>query len=141
MTKTNKGFKADLKKEALEIHERHKGKIEVISKIPVKNKKDLSLVYTPGVAEVCKEIAINSENIYKYTIKSNTIAVVTDGSAVLGLGNIGPEAALPVMEGKCLLFKEFGGVDAFPICLATQKADQIVDIIKKISPEIGRAHV
>ncbi|OIO06707.1 NAD-dependent malic enzyme [Candidatus Falkowbacteria bacterium CG1_02_37_44] len=137
MTKTNKGFKADLKKEALEIHERHKGKIEVISKIPVKNKKDLSLVYTPGVAEVCKEIAINSENIYKYTIKSNTIAVVTDGSAVLGLGNIGPEAALPVMEGKCLLFKEFGGVDAFPICLATQKADQIVDIIKKISPAFG----
>ena len=137
MTKTNKGFKADLKKEALEIHERHKGKIEVISKIPVKNKKDLSLVYTPGVAEVCKEIAINSENIYKYTIKSNTIAVVTDGSAVLGLGNIGPEAALPVMEGKCLLFKEFVGVDAFPICLATQKADQIVDIIKKISPAFG----
>jgi len=137
MTKTNKGFKADLKKEALEIHERHKGKIEVISKIPVKNKKDLSLVYTPGVAEVCKEIAINSENIYKYTIKSNTIAVVTDGSAVLGLGNIGPEAALPVMEGKCLLFKEFGGVDAFPICLATQKVDQIVDIIKKISPAFG----
>jgi len=121
----------------LELHEKHKGKIEVISKVSVKNKRDLSLAYTPGVAEVCKEIEKNPENIYKYTIKGNTIAVVTDGSAVLGLGNIGPEAALPVMEGKCILFKEFGGVDAFPICLATQEADQIVDIVKKIAPAFG----
>jgi malate dehydrogenase (oxaloacetate-decarboxylating) len=127
----------DLKKEALELHEKHQGKIEVVSKIPIKNKKDLSLAYTPGVAEVCNAIVKNPEDIYKYTSKGNTVAVVTDGSAVLGLGNIGPEAALPVMEGKCILFKEFGGVDAFPICLATQEVDQIVDIVKKIAAVFG----
>jgi malate dehydrogenase (oxaloacetate-decarboxylating) len=127
----------DIRKEALELHEKHKGKIEVIPKVSVKNKRDLSLAYTPGVAEVCKEISTDPENIYKYTMKGNTIAVVTDGSAVLGLGNIGPEAALPVMEGKCILFKEFGNVDAFPICLATQEVDQIVDIVKKIAPGFG----
>jgi len=127
----------DIRKKSLELHEKHKGKIEVISKVSVKNKRDLSLAYTPGVAEVCKEIAANPENIYKYTMKGNTIAVITDGSAVLGIGNIGPEAALPVMEGKCILFKEFGGVDAFPICLATQEVDKIVDIVKKIAPAFG----
>ena len=106
----------DIKKEALRLHEEHKGKLEIKSKVPLKDKKDLSLAYTPGVAEPCLEIHKNRELVYKYTFKSNMVAVVSDGSAVLGLGNIGAEAALPVMEGKCLLFKAFGDVDAFPIC-------------------------
>lgn len=123
--------------ESLKLHELHKGKIEIKSKLDVKTKDDLSLAYTPGVAEPCKKIHENKENVYKYTSKGNLVAVVTDGSAVLGLGDIGPEAALPVMEGKSILFKEFGNVDAFPICLNTQNVDEIVNAIKLISPGIG----
>ena len=128
---------SDLKEQALAAHEKYKGKLEVVSKVPIKTKEDMSLFYTPGVAEPCKEIAENPENAYKYTSKNHTIAVVTDGSAVLGLGNIGSLAGLPVMEGKCALFKEFGGVDAVPICLDTQDTDEIVNIVKAIAPSFG----
>jgi malate dehydrogenase (oxaloacetate-decarboxylating) len=127
----------DIKKEALELHEKYKGKIEVVSKVPLATRNDLSLAYTPGVAEPCRKIAENIENVYKYTSKGNLVAVVTDGTAVLGLGDIGPEAALPVMEGKCILFKQFGNVDAFPICLKTKDVDEIVDAVVKISPVFG----
>ena len=123
--------------ESLKLHEKNKGKIEVISKVKVENKEDLSLAYSPGVAEPCKRIAENKENVYKYTSKGNMIAVVTDGSAVLGLGNIGPEAALPVMEGKAILFKEFAGVDAFPICLDTQDTEEIIRTVKLLTPGLG----
>ncbi|MBS3125845.1 NADP-dependent malic enzyme [Candidatus Woesearchaeota archaeon] len=114
-----------------------KGKIEVCSKIRIESRKDLSLVYTPGVAQACIEIAKNKDNVYNYTSKGNIVAIVTDGSAVLGLGNIGPEAALPVMEGKAVLFKEFGGVDAFPICLDTQDVEDIIHTVKRIAPGFG----
>jgi len=124
------------KKEALNLHKRLRGKIEVKSKISVNSKKELSLIYTPGVAEVCKEIYIK-KNIYDYTIKSNSVGIITDGSAVLGLGNIGPEAALPVMEGKAVLFKEFANIDAFPICLKTQDTNEIIQIVKNISTVFG----
>lgn len=124
----------DLKKESLEMHKKNKGKLEVTLKTPIKNRKDLSLAYTPGVGEVCKVIAEDKSKVFDYTIKNDTIAVITDGSAVLGLGNIGPEAALPVMEGKSALFKVFGGVNSFPICLDTQDSNEIIDIVKKISP-------
>lgn len=127
----------NLKERSLKLHENNKGKIEVISKIRVENNDDLSLAYSPGVAEPCLKIKNNPEDIYKYTAKGNLIAIVTDGSAVLGLGNIGSHASLPVMEGKAILFKEFGGVDAFPICLDTQDPDEIINIVKKISPSFG----
>ncbi len=130
-------MKGTLKERSLKLHEENKGKIEVISKIKVENSDDLSLAYSPGVAEPCLEIKNNPENIYKYTSKGNLIAVVTDGSAVLGLGNLGPHASLPVMEGKAILFKEFANVDAFPICLDTQDPEAIIDIVKKISPTFG----
>ena len=123
--------------ESLKLHEKNKGKIEVVSKVKVENKEDLSLAYSPGVAEPCKKIAENKEDVYKYTSKGNMIAVVTDGSAVLGLGNIGPEAALPVMEGKAILFKEFAGVDAFPICLDTQDTEEIIKTVKLLAPGLG----
>lgn len=113
------------------------GKIGVYNKIDVKGREDLSRVYTPGVARVCLDIYKNPEHVYRYTIKGNTVAVITDGTAVLGLGNIGPDAAMPVMEGKCMLFKEFGGVDAFPIAIRTTDVDELVDIIKKISTGFG----
>ncbi|KGF72394.1 malate dehydrogenase [Neosynechococcus sphagnicola sy1] len=113
------------------------GKIHVESKIPLKNQMDLAMAYTPGVGRICTEIAQNPEQVYNLTIKGNMIAIVTDGSAVLGLGNLGPEAALPVMEGKAMLFKEFAGLDAFPICLATQDTDQIVEVVKQIAPVFG----
>ncbi len=113
------------------------GKISVISKRSIKNKEDLSIVYTPGVGKVCKEIYNHPEKVYDYTIKGNSVAVVTDGSAVLGLGNLGPEAALPVMEGKAILFKTFGNIDAFPICLKTQNVDEIVQIVKNLEPVFG----
>jgi malate dehydrogenase (oxaloacetate-decarboxylating) len=116
----------DTKKKAIELHKKKRGKLEVIPKVPLKTRKDLSLAYTPGVAAVCQLI-----------IKSNTVAVVTDGSAVLGLGNIGPEAAMPVMEGKAALFKSFAGVDAFPICLATQDTEEIIQAVKMIAPGFG----
>lgn len=123
--------------EALRLHKKHKGKLSIISKVPVKNKDDLAIAYTPGVAEPCTEIAKNTSLAYEYTIKSNYIAVITDGTAVLGLGDIGPEAALPVMEGKCVLFKEFGGVDAIPICLHTKDMDNIVETIINMAPAFG----
>ncbi|MBI4991096.1 NADP-dependent malic enzyme [Candidatus Gottesmanbacteria bacterium] len=122
---------------ALLIHHRLHGKLIISSKIPVKGKKILSLIYTPGVAEAVIEIAKNKDSIYDLTIKNNTIAVVTDGSAVLGLGNVGPEAALPVMEGKCAIFAEFADINAFPICLKTQNVDEIIQTIKNISPVFG----
>ena len=122
---------------ALEMHEKHHGKIEVTSKVKVENRDDLSTAYTPGVAEPCRKIVQNKEDVYKYTSKGNMVAVVTDGTAVLGLGDIGPEAGLPVMEGKCVLFKEFANVDAFPICLDTKDVDEIVETVARISPSFG----
>ena len=110
------------------------GTIEMESKRPIRNRDDLSLIYTPGVARVCQAIAANPDDVRRLTIKRNTVAVVTDGSAVLGLGNIGPSAALPVMEGKAALFKRFAGIDAWPICLDTQDADAIVEIVRALSP-------
>ncbi|MBW2976452.1 NADP-dependent malic enzyme [Candidatus Woesearchaeota archaeon] len=127
----------DLKKDSLDLHRISQGKLAVKSKVEVKTVKDLSIVYTPGVAEVCKEIVENKSSIYDYTMKSNSIAVVTDGSAVLGLGNIGAEASVPVMEGKCVLFKELADIDAFPICITTQDDDEIVSITKNIAPVFG----
>ena len=126
-----------LLKKALELHKKFRGKIEIAVKVPVKTEKDLALVYTPGVAEVSKEIAKCREKVFDYTAKWNTIAIVTDGSRVLGLGNIGAEAALPVMEGKSALFKEYGDVDAIPICLSTQDTEKIIETIKYISPVFG----
>ena len=122
---------------ALLLHEQWNGKLETISKVPVKSREDLSLAYTPGVAEPCKKIAADREEAYTYTIKSNTIAVVSDGSAVLGLGNIGPYAAMPVMEGKAVLFKEFGEVNAVPICLDTQDTEEIIKTVAYLAPGFG----
>ena len=122
---------------ALLLHEKWGGKLEITSKAAVKSREDLALAYTPGVAEPCKVIAGNPEAAYQYTIKSNTIAVVSDGSAVLGLGNIGPLAAMPVMEGKAVLFKEFGGVNAIPICLDTQDTEEIIKTVVAIAPAFG----
>lgn len=128
----------DYSKKSLEMHKLKKGKVAIISKFGrLKTKDDLSIAYTPGVAEPCREIAKDRSKAYDYTFKGNMVAVVTDGTAVLGLGDIGPEAALPVMEGKAVLFKEFGGVDAFPICLATKEVDKIVETVKLISPGFG----
>jgi malate dehydrogenase (oxaloacetate-decarboxylating) len=123
--------------ESLKLHEKHQGKIEIVSKVKVENRTDLSLAYTPGVAEPCKKIHENEENVYKYTSKGNIVAVVTDGTAVLGLGDIGPKAGLPVMEGKSILFKEFANVDAFPICIDSKNVDEIVRTVKLISPGLG----
>lgn len=122
---------------SLKMHEENRGKIEVTPKVKVETKDDLSTAYTPGVAEPCRKIHENKENAYKYTAKGNLIAVVTDGTAVLGLGDIGPEAAMPVMEGKSILFKEFGDVDAVPICLDTKDVDEIVETVKRIAPTFG----
>ena len=122
---------------ALELHEKWRGKLDTVSKTPVKTREDLSLAYTPGVAEPCKVIAQNKEAAYTYTWKSNTIAVVSDGSAVLGLGNIGPYAARPVMEGKAVLFKEFGNVNAVPICLDTQDTEEIIKAVTYLAPGFG----
>lgn len=126
-----------LRDEALELHRKNKGKIEIQSKVPLKDRRDLSLAYTPGVAEACLEIAKDPSLAYEYTSKGNTIAVVSDGSAVLGLGDIGPEAALPVMEGKCLLFKSLAGVDAIPICVGTKDVGEIVRFVKWLEPTLG----
>lgn len=122
---------------ALKLHEEWGGKLETVSKAAVKSKEDLALAYTPGVAEPCKIIAEDPEAAYKYTIKANTVAVVSDGSAVLGLGNIGSLAAMPVMEGKAVLFKEFGGINAFPICLDTQDTEEIIETVIRIAPAFG----
>lgn len=122
---------------ALALHEDWHGKIDTTPKCAVKSREDLAIAYTPGVAEPCKVIAKNKEKAYTYTIKSNTVAVVSDGSAVLGLGNIGPEAAMPVMEGKAVLFKEFGGINAFPICLDTQDTEEIIKTVTYLAPTFG----
>lgn len=122
---------------ALELHKEWKGKISTEAKCEVKTREDLALAYTPGVAEPCKVIHEDPKEAYTYTLKQNTIAVVSDGSAVLGLGNIGPEAAMPVMEGKAVLFKEFGGVNVFPICLKTQDVDEIVETVQRLEPTFG----
>ena len=128
---------ADYFQRSLDLHERLKGKISVATKMNVETKDDLSLVYSPGVAEPCKQIAADPSAVWKYTIKGNTVAIVTDGSAVLGLGNIGAAAALPVMEGKAMLFKKFAGIDAFPICLDTQDTDEIIETVRRIAPVFG----
>ena len=122
---------------SLELHEKNHGKVEVISKVKVENREQLSLAYTPGVAEPCRKIHQNPADVYKYTAKGNLVAVVSDGTAVLGLGDIGPLAGMPVMEGKAILFKEFANVDAFPICLDTKDVDEIVETIKRIAPCFG----
>lgn len=122
---------------ALKLHEEWNGKLNTVSKVAVKTREDLAIAYTPGVAEPCKVIAEDPEAAYTYTIKSNTVAVVSDGSAVLGLGNIGPLAAMPVMEGKAVLFKEFGGINAFPICLDTQDTEEIIETVVRIAPAFG----
>ncbi len=122
---------------SLQLHQEKKGKISVESKVPVNTMEDLSLAYTPGVAEPCRKIDANKEDVYKYTAKGNLVAIVSDGSAVLGLGNIGPEAAMPVMEGKAILFKEFAGVDGFPICLDTQDTEEIIKTVKYLGPTFG----
>lgn len=126
-----------IREKALELHRKYEGKIEIVPKVPVDTKEDLALAYTPGVAEPCKDIHKDKSKVYEYTNKGNMVAVVTDGTAVLGLGDIGPEAGMPVMEGKCVLFKVFGNVDAFPICLNTTDPDAIVETVKNISPGFG----
>ena len=126
-----------LDEKALELHDQWKGKLSTTAKASVDSREAMSLAYTPGVAEPCRVIARDPEAVYKYTIKQNTVAVVSDGSAVLGLGNIGANASIPVMEGKCVLFKEFGGVNAFPICLDTQDVDEIVETVVRIAPVFG----
>ena len=122
---------------SLELCEKNRGKLEVVSKVPVTTREELSTAYTPGVAEPCRRIHQNKHDVYKYTIKSHTVAVVSDGTAVLGLGDIGPEAAMPVMEGKAVLFKAFGGVDAFPICLDTKDTEEIIKTVKYLAPTFG----
>ena len=127
----------DIAQESLRLHEQWQGKLETVPKMRIETREDLALAYTPGVAEPCRKIAVNPSDAYKYTMKANTVAVVSDGSAVLGLGNIGPAAAMPVMEGKCALFKTFGGVNAVPLCLDTQDVDEIVETVKRLSPSFG----
>lgn len=130
-------IKNNLKEEAIKLHKEYSGKIEIVSKIDVTTEEQLSLVYTPGVADVCKAIVENPEQVDVLTSRGHMVAIVTDGTAVLGLGDIGPKAALPVMEGKALLFKKFANVDAFPLCLDTKNVDEIVGIIKALSPSFG----
>ncbi len=127
----------DVHQQALALHETHHGKIAVVSKVKVENREDLSTAYTPGVAEPCRRIHQNPEDVYRYTAKGNLVAVVTDGTAVLGLGDIGPKAALPVMEGKAILFKTFADVDAFPICLDTKDVEEIIRTVKYLAPTFG----
>ena len=130
-------FEIDYNAESLRLHEQFRGKLSVKSRVAIQDKDDLSVAYTPGVAEPCRQIYDDPKNVYKYTIKGHTVAVVSDGTAVLGLGDIGPEAAMPVMEGKAVLFKEFGGVDAFPICIDTKDPEEIIKTVKYISPTFG----
>lgn len=127
----------DYCKEALKVHKELRGKLEVISKAPVKTKYALSIAYTPGVAEPCREIAKDKNKVYDYTMKSNYIAVISDGTAVLGLGDIGPEAAMPVMEGKSVLFREFAGVNAIPLCISTKDTEEIISLVSKLAPSFG----
>ncbi|MBS5911747.1 MAG: NAD-dependent malic enzyme [Paenibacillus macerans] len=130
-----------IREEALQAHRMSNGKLQIAAKIPLNNKHDLALAYTPGVAEPCKEIAKDKEKAYEYTIKGNTVAILTNGTAVLGLGNIGPEGGLPVIEGKALLLKEFGNVDAFPICIDSLDPDEIVRTVQVIAPGFGGIHL
>lgn len=127
----------DYNKAALEMHESHHGKVGIVSKVEVRTRDDLSTAYTPGVAEPCRKIKENPDDVYKYTFKSNMVAVVSNGTAVLGLGDIGPEAGMPVMEGKCVLFKAFGGVDAFPLCVRTHDVDEFVNAVALIAGSFG----
>lgn len=127
----------DVYQKALRLHEQNRGKLSVTGKLPLETGEELSLVYTPGVAAPCREIAKDPEAVYRYTIKGNLVAVVTDGSAVLGLGNIGPRAAMPVMEGKAALFRRFAGIDAIPICLDTQDTEEIITTVKNLAPTFG----
>ena len=127
----------NLREEALQKHEQWQGKLEVTSKAKVDSREALAIAYTPGVAEPCKEIAKNRDDVYKYTMKGNTVAVISDGTAVLGLGDIGPEAAMPVMEGKAVLFKEFAGINAVPICIDTKDTEEIIKFVKQIAPTFG----
>ena len=127
----------DYNEAALEMHRAHRGKIEITGKVAVRDRDDLSTAYTPGVAEPCRKIAADPDAVWEYTTRGNMVAVVTDGTAVLGLGDIGPLAALPVMEGKALLFKEFAGVDAVPLCLDTKDPDEIVAAVKAVAPTYG----
>lgn len=127
----------NLREEALQRHEQWQGKLEITSKAKVDSREALAIAYTPGVAEPCKEIAKNREDVYKYTMKGNTVAVISDGTAVLGLGDIGPEAAMPVMEGKAVLFKEFAGINAVPICIDTKDTEEIIKFVKQIAPTFG----
>lgn len=127
----------DINEKALLMHKEWQGKLEITAKAKVKSKEDLSIAYTPGVAEPCRKIHENKEDVYTYTMKGNTVAVISDGTAVLGLGDIGPEAAMPVMEGKAVLFKEFGGVNAIPICLATKDTEEIIKTVKCLAPSFG----
>ena len=127
----------DFNQAALELHEKYHGKVGMVSKTPIKNREQLSTAYTPGVAEPCRRIAANPDDVYKYTFKSNMVAVVTNGTAVLGLGNIGAAAGLPVMEGKCALFKEFGGVEAFPICLDSEDPEEVIRAVEMLAPQFG----
>lgn len=131
----------DYKEAALALHAEHHGKVAVVSKVPVENRDQLSTAYTPGVAAPCLAIHEHPEDVYKYTAKGNLVAVVSDGTAVLGLGNIGPEAAMPVMEGKAILFKQFGGVDAFPICLNTTDTEEIIKTVKYLAPTFGAVNL
>ena len=133
--------KRALGQEALELHKKLRGKIEIRSKVPIRSPREISIAYTPGVAEVCLEIAADREKAYEYTSKWNNVAIATDGTRTLGLGSLGPEAALPVMEGKALLYKQFGNVDAFPICLSTTSAEEIIRTVKYISPVFGAINV
>lgn len=128
---------SDVYQDSLELHKKYGGKLAIKSKVKLENKEDLSLAYTPGVAEICREIARDKMQVYPLTLKGNTIAVITDGSAILGLGNLGAAAAIPVMEGKCVLFKEFSGLDAFPICLDTQDPEEIIKTVKYLAPVFG----
>lgn len=137
LKKKERGIIMTTNEKALMMHEKWNGKLETVSKTPVKSREDLAIAYTPGVAEPCKVIAQDREAAYKYTMKANTVAVVSDGSAVLGLGNIGPYAAMPVMEGKAVLFKEFGGVNAVPICLDTQDTEEIIKAVTYLAPGFG----
>lgn len=127
----------NLREEALQKHSEWQGKLDVTSKVKVDSREALAIAYTPGVAEPCKEIAKNKEDVYKYTMKGNTVAVISDGTAVLGLGDIGPEAAMPVMEGKAVLFKEFAGINAVPICIDTKDTEEIIKFVKQIAPTFG----
>lgn len=135
------GVNMDIYQKALKLHSEKQGKIEVKSKVKVRNKEELSLAYSPGVAEPCREIQKNPDNIYKYTSRGNQVAVVSSGTAVLGLGDIGPEAALPVMEGKAVLFKEFANVDAFPLCVGEKEVDEIVNFVKLLEPTFAGINI